>query len=291
MIGLLPEITNSNNKAISDYIDKIYDSSNNRIITNVYAIDDKSFVKSHLGEFVQCRVDSLEINNTDSKKNLISGLDHSLLGNRFMTIDGTDVIEQTSVDTKMKQFAHNANAIGVEVNGDVKSLQEVMDSLSSGISTTSIQTYGTSVMSYANDIEDPKSFTFDNSLIFTSRVQLQRMGLPAYQFNDLLRGCIYTYYDTTNNNVCTIDDRHIASLQSAVVGSVVTVKFDDTQSANFYRIILSRKDSKSIKISKDKLNRLKLVCISNDDEYGTEWDVESYSVRHADDIEIENILK
>ena len=48
--------------------------------------------------------------------------------------------------------------------------------------------------------------------------------------------------------------------------------------------ILSKYDKH---ISKDELVRLTLICIDNDEKYGTSWDVDSYSIRNAEDLIIE----
>ena len=110
------------------------------------------------------------------------------------------------------------------------------------------------------------------------------MNLPEYQYNDIKQGFLYTYYDY--NKTITINDEHTASIKG-IPGSVVNIRFNDTKTKAYYRIILSRKNNRFIRLSKDELIRVSLVCISNTDEYGSEWDVKDYSIRNAEDLIIE----
>ena len=110
------------------------------------------------------------------------------------------------------------------------------------------------------------------------------MNLPEYQYNDLNSGFIYTYYDYAP--VITINDEHTASL-TGKVNQTVKIKFNNLSKKAYYRIILSRKEKKSLRISKDELVRLTLICTGNDEKYGSSWDVDVYSVRNADDLIIE----
>ena len=136
----------------------------------------------------------------------------------------------------------------------------------------------------SGSLEEPNSFTFDNNILFSTKTQLKRMNLPTYQYNDLTDGLIYTYYNY--NDVVTISDDHTASI-SAIPGALATIRFNDQKKKAFYRIVLSRKENKFLRISKDELVRLQLICVNDTPEYGTEWDVNTYSVRNAEDLVIE----
>ena len=110
------------------------------------------------------------------------------------------------------------------------------------------------------------------------------MNLPKYQYDDIKMGNIYTYYDYAP--IITINDEHSLSLKG-VPGARVHLKFNDLKKKAYYRIILSRKDKKYLRISKDELLRLNLICLSTDDTYGSIWDVDTYCVRHPEDLIIE----
>lgn len=133
-------------------------------------------------------------------------------------------------------------------------------------------------------IEQPNSFTFENNILFASNLQLKRMNLPQYQYNDIKTGNLFTYYDYSP--IIIIDDEHTASL-NGVYGQRVQIKFKDLKKKAYFRIVLSRKDKKYLRISKDELVRLNLICLSNDDTYGTIWDVDTYCVRNPEDLIIE----
>ena len=67
MIGQLPKIINDNNTKICDYIDKIYDSSSECITKNVDNVsDNKSYVKSNLGQFNSIFVGDFNLYNIKS---------------------------------------------------------------------------------------------------------------------------------------------------------------------------------------------------------------------------------
>ena len=131
---------------------------------------------------------------------------------------------------------------------------------------------------------ESSSFTFDKNLLFANKVQLKRMNLPEYQYNDINNGQLYTYY--TYSPVITINDEYTSSIQ-AEIGDKVKIKFNNLNKKAYYRIILSRKDKTILRVSKDELVRLNLICIDNDTKYGSSWDVDTYSVRNADDLIIE----
>ena len=110
------------------------------------------------------------------------------------------------------------------------------------------------------------------------------MNLPQYQLIDIKSGNLYAYFDYSP--VIKITDEKTVSIKGEP-GQTVKILFNDLGKKAYYRIILSRKDKKTLRISKDELIRLNLVCISNDDTYGSIWDVDNYSVRNADDLVIE----
>ena len=143
-------------------------------------------------------------------------------------------------------------------------------------------TYGISINSDKAD-NIVKSYTLDNNVLFANKSQLMNMKLDQWQYLDIADGILCTYYDY--NDVITINDEFISSIKG-LPGSIVTIKFDDKKKKGFYKIILSRKDKTYLRIGKDSLIRLKLICIDNDPIYGTIWDVESYSVRNPEDITI-----
>ena len=200
----------------------------------------------------------------------------------------------------MKKYAHNAGAIGVTMaNNEVKSLAEVINGMIEDMDNMKSHYRGTGSGVFNNDgyvniygaapksgssLEEPDSFTFDNNVLFSTKTQLKRMNLPTYQYNDLTDGLIYTYYNY--NDVVTISDEHTASI-SAVPGALATIRFNDQKKKAFYRIVLSRKENKFLRVSKDELVRLQLICVNDTPEYGTEWDVNTYSVRNAEDLVIE----
>ena len=62
----------------------------------------------------------------------------------------------------------------------------------------------------------------------------------------------------------TVNDEHTSSIKG-IPGSVITIKFNDTKKKGFYRILLSRQEKKYLRISKDELIRLSLVCVDNND--------------------------
>lgn len=302
MIGQLPKILNDNNDSISDYFDKIYDSDNDRIIKSVY--NPLGSVKAHLGEFREIQVDNLVINDSYSKQLIVHDIEHNLLSDRYLYNDNGSVMEisDISLNQNLKQYCHNAGAIGIEMaDGDVLSIAQVINDIIKQVSAMKgyHNASGENVTTLDNDtgvvsiygasrqnlqLSEPNSFTFDNSILFANKVQLKRMNLPEYQFNDIASGFIYTYYDYANT--VTISDEHTASLKG-IPGSTINIKFNDTKKKGFYRILLSRSEKKYLRISKDELIRLTLICIDNDDINGTTWDVKDYSVRNADDLVIE----
>lgn len=308
MIGQLPRIINENNQSISDYIDNIYDDNNQCIKVNIDNIDDqKSYVKSYSGTFNTINAYTLNITDVSSLEKIIrsggvnkEGINHDALNGRYLYNDG-GLLKTVPYDkiknSSMNKYAHNSGAIGVELgNGTVQSLADTLEQIINSVDSLKKQfsnsysdeqgyigLYGASKSS-EQSLNEPQSFTFDQSLLFATTIQLKRMNLPKYQYNDIKYGFIYTYYDY--NHTVTINDEHTASI-SGIPGSIVKLRFNDSKSKAFYRVILSREENKFLRISKDELNRITLKCIANDEEYGSSWDVLDYSVRSADDIMIE----
>ena len=311
MIGQLPKIINNNNTKICDYIDKIYDSSSECITKNVDNVsDNKSYVKSNLGQFNSIFVGDFNLYNIKSLEQVIKsggsnheGINHDALNGRYLYKDndnsnGLKIIPDSSIPEDMNKYAHNSGAIGVTLgNGTVQSLADTLEQIINSVDSLKKQfsqsysedegyigLYGASNNTNNQSVNNSNSFTFDQSLLFATKLQLKRMNLPQYQYNDITQGFIYTYYDYANT--VTINDENTSSIKG-IPGSIVKLRFNDTKSKGFYRVILSREEKKFLRISKDELNRITLKCISNDEQFGASWDVLDYSVRSADDIMIE----
>ena len=292
MIGQLPKIINDNNTKICDYIDKIYDSSSECITKNVDNVsDNKSYIKSNLGQFKKLIVEEFNAKN----------INHDTLNGRYLYNDnstGLEIIPDSSITEDMNKYAHNSGAIGVMLgDGTVQSLADTLEQIINSVDKLKEQfsnsyskdegyigLYGASNNTNNQSVNNSNSFTFDQSLLFATKLQLKRMNLPQYQYNDITQGFIYTYYDYANT--VTINDENTSSIKG-IPGSIVKLRFNDTKSKGFYRVILSREEKKFLRISKDELNRITLKCISNDEQFGASWDVLDYSVRSADDIMIE----
>ena len=292
MIGQLPKIINDNNTKICDYIDNIYDPSSECITKNVDNVsDNKSYVKSNLGQFKKLIVEEFNAKN----------INHDTLNGRYLYNDnstGLEIIPDSSIPEDMNKYAHNSGAIGVMLgDGTVQSLADTLEQIINSVDKLKEQfsnsyskdegyigLYGASNNTNNQSVNNSNSFTFDQSLLFATKLQLKRMNLPQYQYNDITQGFIYTYYDYANT--VTINDENTSSIKG-IPGSIVKLRFNDTKSKGFYRVILSREEKKFLRISKDELNRITLKCISNDEQFGASWDVLDYSVRSADDIMIE----
>lgn len=311
MIGQLPKIINDNNTKICDYIDKIYDSSSECITKNVDNVsDNKSYVKSNLGQFNSIFVGDFNLYNIKSLEQVIKsggsnheGINHDALNGRYLYKDndnsnGLKIIPDSSIPEDMNKYAHNSGAIGVTLgDGTVQSLADTLEQIINSVDSLKKQfsqsysedegyigLYGASNNTNNQSVNNSNSFTFDQSLLFATKLQLKRMNLPQYQYNDITQGFIYTYYDYANTVI--INDENTSSIKG-IPGSIVKLRFNDTKSKGFYRVILSREEKKFLRISKDELNRITLKCISNDEQFGASWDVLDYSVRSADDIMIE----
>ncbi len=309
MIGQLPKIINDNNTKICDYIDNIYDPSSECITKNIDNVsDNKSYVKSNLGQFNSIFVGDFNLYNIKSLEQVIrggsnrEGINHDALNGRYLYNDNNSkelkIIPYDKISNEMKVYAHNSGAIGVTLgNGTVQSLAYTLEQIINSVDKLKEQfsksysedegyigLYGASNNTNNQSVNNSNSFTFDQSLLFATKLQLKRMNLPQYQYNDITQGFIYTYYDYANT--VTINDENTSSIKG-IPGSIVKLRFNDTKSKGFYRVILSREEKKFLRISKDELNRITLKCISNDEQFGASWDVLDYSVRSADDIMIE----
>lgn len=299
MIGQLPKIINDNNKNISEYIDNFYDNTQQYITSSVKATGAQNFIESNKGKFTNIQTDTIAIDDVRSKENIVKGVEHNKLSNRYLDNDNNPIITPSS---ELNTFCHNANAIGIEIDGNVESVYSILTDLindvkslkgyqpvsddepdSHNLTTEDSQepVYG---VARITQLQEPNSFTFDQSILFANKTQIKRLNLPQYQYDDITSGFIYTYYDYAR--VLTINDEHTASIKG-LPGSVITIKFNDTKKKGFYRILLSRQEKKYLRISKDELVRLSLVCVDSNDQYGTSWDVNNYSVRNADDLIIE----
>ena len=298
MIGQLPKIINDNNKNISDYVNSFYDDTNQYITSSVKATGGQKFIESNKGIFTNIQTYTIDIGDQHSKDNIVNGVEHNKLSNIYLDDNNNPI---TTPNSELNKFCHNANAIGIEIDGNVKSVYTVLTDLikvvesskkyhdpndvqnSSNPTEGNLQdnSYGTA---RRTQLQEPNSFTFDQSILFANKTQIKRLNLPQYQYDDITSGFIYTYYDYAR--VLTVNDEHTASIKG-IPGSVITIKFNDTKKKGFYRILLSRQEKKYLRISKDELIRLSLVCVDNNDQYGTSWDVNNYSVRNADDLIIE----
>ena len=298
MIGQLPKIINGNNKNISDYVNSFYDDTNQYITSSVKATGGQKFIESNKGIFTNIQTYTIDIGDQHSKDNIVNGVEHNKLSNIYLDDNNNPI---TTPNSELNKFCHNANAIGIEIDGNVKSVYTVLDYLIKAVEELKGYHDPNDVQNSSNptegnlqdnsysaarrtQLQEPNSFTFDQSILFANKTQIKRLNLPQYQYDDITSGFIYTYYDYAR--VLTVNDEHTASIKG-IPGSVITIKFNDTKKKGFYRILLSRQEKKYLRISKDELIRLSLVCVDNNDQYGTSWDVNNYSVRNADDLIIE----
>lgn len=301
MIGQLPKIINGNNKNISDYVNSFYDDTNQYITSSVKATGGQKFIESNKGIFTNIQTYTIDIGDQHSKDNIVNGVEHNKLSNIYLDNNNNPI---TTPNSELNKFCHNANAIGIEIDGNVKSVYTILTDLINDVkslkgyhpvsdSESEQEPFNSTEENPQNipysaarrtQLQEPNSFTFDQSILFANKTQIKRLNLPQYQYDDITSGFIYTYYDYAR--VLTVNDEHTASIKG-IPGSVITIKFNDTKKKGFYRILLSRQEKKYLRISKDELIRLSLVCVDNNDQYGTSWDVNNYSVRNADDLIIE----
>ena len=318
MIGQLPDIITNNNESIRSEFDRLYLPKSDTILHDTIIVEEVDTTNKGTqdgivrSKFIECNNLSVKtISLPDpryysevmtTKNNIVQDVSHNLLSERYLWKQGTVVkpVPDASLAGGMKQYAHNAGAIGITMaNNEVKSLAEVINGMIEDMDNMRSHYRGPGPGVFNNDgyvniygaapksgsaLEEPDSFTFDNNVLFSTKTQLKRMNLPTYQYNDLTDGLIYTYYNY--NDVVTISDEHTASI-SAVPGALATIRFNNQKKKAFYRIVLSRKENKFLRVSKDELVRLQLICVNDSPEYGTEWDVNTYSVRNAEDLVIE----
>lgn len=280
---------NSNNKAITEEFEMIFDSSINRLVKSVY--NPEGSVETHLGQFTNLVTDTVVINDVSQFENsILSKIDHNILSTRlYNVIDNS--IYNIELNTDNLLYSHNTGSIVHIGKNSVKSLSDIIDDIYEKLNNlgsyhgNSIMpvTYGISTMSDNISNTETKSYTLDNTVLFANKSQLMKMKLDQWQYLDIADGILCTYYDY--NNVITINDEYVSSIKG-LPGNEVIIKFDDKKKKGFYKIVLSRKDKRYLRIGKDELIRLKLICIENDPIYGTIWDVESYSVRNPEDISI-----
>jgi hypothetical protein len=137
-----------------------------------------------------------------------------------------------------------------------------------------------------NDI-DNTPVTYNKNLLYATPLQLKRKKLPKPHYFDLSSGNLYTYYTVVNKEV-TIDDSNTACIDTDNINLTVFVNFKDTDTNDYYRILLDRENKKYVKISKNPLNILQLKSVSYSEEYGTVWKLYNYSVVNPNDIILEN---
>lgn len=277
MIGMLPSIINNNNQQISKEFEQIFDASTNRLVKSLY--NPEGSVDVHVGTFKNVLTDNIIINDVSNfQNNILSRCNHNALNIDSRIYDAKDINDYAHSTTCIK---HGDEKLSVIIDSLIHRVLEV-ESFSGKPTTTSV--YGSSNVSSTKSIlEDPNSYTLNDSVLFANKAQLMKLKLKQWQYMDIADGILYTYYDYCD--VIIINDEYPASI-NGLPGSIVNIKFEDKKKKGFYKIVLSRKNNTCLRISKDELVRLKLVCIGNDETYGTEWDVESYSVRHPEDIAI-----
>lgn len=276
MIGMLPSIINNNNIQIKKEFEQIFDTSTNRLIKSLY--NPEGSVDVHVGTFKNVITDNVIINDVSNfQNNVLSNCDHNSLQNRIY-----DANEETGYAHSTTCIKHGDEKLSVLIDSLITRVLNI-ETFSGKVSTKS-NVYGSSNNNLSKTIlEEPNCYTLNDSVLFANKSQLMKLKLKPWQYIDIADGILYTYYDYSD--VITINDNYPVSI-NGMVGSVVNIKFQDNKKNGFYKIILSRKNKKTLRISKDELVRLKLICIENDETYGTEWDVESYSVRHPEDISI-----
>lgn len=238
-------------------------------------------MKSHLGEFINLHVDYLTVNNIDSLVHSLNNTSHNALKSRFS--------QDTSLNAENKnKYAHDASSIIFSVENDrITTVFQAINSLINGDALGSSNLYGAPIQK--TEVKKSEPFqsgsiaVLDTNIYGLNSTQLNRTDMPKWQQNDILSGIVYTYY--TGQGTITVSDEHPCSIDGTE-GQVISVKFNDTNTNSFYYILLNRKTRKFLKVSKDELVRLKLVCESVSKDYGAVWDLESYSIRNSSDIEI-----
>lgn len=279
MIGMLPSIINNNNEQISKEFDQIFDASTNRLIKSLY--NPEGSVDVHVGTFKNVVTDNIIVNDISNfQNNILSRCEHNALDIDSRIYDAKDINDYAHSTTCIKHGDEKLSVLIDSLIYRVLNLETYSGKVQKGTSGL----YGSNNINVSNTIlEDPNSYTLNDSVLFANKSQLMKLKLKQWQYMDIADGILYTYYDYCD--VITVNDEYPSSI-NGLPGSIVNIKFEDRKKKGFYKIVLSRKNKTYLRVSKDELVRLKLVCIGNDETYGTEWDVESYSVRHPEDITI-----
>lgn len=298
MTGQLVHIINRNNEAIRNEFDYLFDDVYNRLTKSLYA--PSGSVKAHLGEYVNFQTDYIQVNNKDSLARCMEGIDHNILGKRFKddeTNDGTKIYTSDTYDT----YAHNASMIIYKNNKSVyqilSELENSLDSLTNGgtPSTSRAMRMSMQDLDAAVDIAYGDSWTsveqvqvqsytlLEDNYYTATALQKSRLKLPKFQLYDVKNNNRLAYY--AQSPIVTITDKYKNTIEG-FVGKTTELKFEDTDTNEFYYVLLSRQNNSYLKLSKDKLVRVTLVCVNRTEEFGAEWEVKSYSVRNANDIDI-----
>ena len=126
MIGQLPKIINGNNKNISDYVNSFYDDTNQYITSSVKATGGQKFIESNKGIFTNIQTYTIDIGDQHSKDNIVNGVEHNKLSNIYLDDNNNPI---TTPNSELNKFCHNANAIGIEIDGNVKSVYTILTDL------------------------------------------------------------------------------------------------------------------------------------------------------------------
>lgn len=126
-IGMIPEIINHNNEAISDEFAWIYDQEHQRLTKSVYA--PTGSVKAHNGEFVNLSCEYLTIKNVNTLKVYIDDviddiIDENIMGHNTRQGRFSEESGELYYDT---QYCHDAAAIVYEGNTTVYDLLDKID--------------------------------------------------------------------------------------------------------------------------------------------------------------------
>ena len=291
-ISMLPEVINHNNEAIESEFNWIYDSSTNRLTKSVYA--PTGSVKAHFGEFVNLAAEYITVKNIDSLKSALKSAVQKMEHNTFTDCWSSDTIQQ-AYETPNNELVlcHDASVIAykqsnvyqtlVSLQSDVNQLKQTVQALNNPQNNV----YSTGNILDEDSYENDNTVTYDRNLLFASPLQLKRKKLPKLHFNDLTSGNLYSYYTVVNGEV-TIDDINTACIETENIGLNVFINFNDTDTNDYYRILLDRKNKKYVKIKKNPLNILEIRSASYSEEYGTVWKLYNYSVINPNDIILEN---
>ena len=291
-VSMLPEVINHNNEAIESEFNWIYDSSTNRLTKSVYA--PTGSVKAHFGEFVNLAAEYITVKNIDSLKNALKSAVQKMEHNTFSDCWSSDTIQQ-AYETANNELVlcHDASVIAYKqsnvyqtlssLQSDVNQLKQTVQALNNPQNNV----YSAGNILDEDSYENDNTVTYDRNLLFASPLQLKRKKLPKLHFNDLTSGNLYSYYNVINGEV-TIDDINTACIETENIGLNVFINFNDTDTNDYYRILLDRKNKKYVKIKKNPLNILEIRSASYSEEYGTVWKLYNYSVVNPSDIILEN---